>query len=349
MEVVLIAPLSADQVARVKAVDPSLRVEHAFDLFGPELVADWPAHTVDWYLPRGFRDLVDTDAQRQQRDELLARAEVVCITFPYPTRLAGRAPHLRFVQQLPAGVSNLVRGDLWHTAIPVASGRGAGNTLPIAEWAIAATLTLSKDFLKAIDQRRQGRLDRAPFHGRQIAGMTLGVVGLGGIGREVARLGRSLGMRVVGTRRSAEPVDHVARLYAPEQLHEMLRESDVVVLSTQLTPATHHVIDHAALAVMRPSAFLINVARGELIDELALLDSLRSGHLGGFAADVYAGEFDHQPPAELLALDNVLLTPHTSGQTNQRSEGALSILCDNLRRCLDRQPLINQVDWARGY
>jgi phosphoglycerate dehydrogenase-like enzyme len=200
-----------------------------------------------------------------------------------------------------------------------------------------------------MDQRRRGRLDRAPFRGQQIAGMTLGVVGLGGIGREVARLGQGLGMRVVGTRRSAEPVDHVAQLYAPEQLSELLRESNVVVLSTQLTDETHHVIDQAALAAMQPGAFLINVARGELIDESALLDSLRAGHLGGFAADVYAGEFDHQPPAELLALDNVLLTPHTSGQTAHRSDGALNILCDNLRRCLAGEPLINQVDWTRGY
>jgi len=349
VEVVLIAPLAADQVARIEAVDPSVHVERAWELFGPELVADWPAHTVDWYLPSRFRDLVDSDAQRQQRDALLAQAEVVCITFPFPTRLAARAPRLRFVQQLPAGVSNLVRGDLWHAAIPVASGRGAGNTLPIAEWAIAALLTLSKDFLRAMAQRRDGRLDRAPFRGRQIGGMTLGIVGLGGIGREVARLGRGLGMRVVGIRRSAEPVGAVERLYPPEQLLDMLRESDVVVLSTQLTPDTQQVIDRAALAAMRPGAFLINVARGELIDERALLDSLRAGHLGGFAADVYAGEFDHQPPPELLTLDNVLLTPHTSGQTSQRSEGALNVFCDNLRRCLDGQPLINQVDWARGY
>jgi phosphoglycerate dehydrogenase-like enzyme len=129
----------------------------------------------------------------------------------------------------------------------------------------------------------------------------------------------------------------------------MLRESDVVVLSTQLTPETHHVIDQAALAAMRSGAFLINVARGELIDESALLDSLRAGHLAGFAADVYVGEFEHQPQADLLALDNVLLTPHTSGQSNQRSEGPIDIFCENLQRCLAGQPLINQVDWARGY
>jgi D-2-hydroxyacid dehydrogenase (NADP+) len=346
---VLIAPLSGDQVARVEAVDPRVHVEHAWDLFGPELVADWPEHTANWYLPPRFRGLVDSDGQRQRRDALLAQAEVVCIAFPFPTHLVGRSPRLRFVQQLPAGVSNLVRGDLWHATIPVSSGRGAGNTLPIAEWAIAAMMALSKDFLRAVGQRQRGQLDRTPFRGRQIAGMTLGVVGLGGIGRQVARLGRGLGMRVVGTRRSAEPVDDVDQLYGPEQLHDCLRAADVVVLATQLTPETHHVIDQAALAAMRPGAFLINVARGDLIDESALIESLHAGHLGGFAADVYEGEFDHQPPAQLLALDNVLLTPHTSGQSNQRSEGALDILCDNIRRCLDGRPLVNQVDWARGY
>jgi len=95
--------------------------------------------------------------------------------------------------------------------------------------------------------------------------------------------------------------------------------------------------------------FLINVARGELIDERALVDALRSRSLGGFAADVYEGEFEHQPPAELLVLDNVLLTPHTSSQTEAHSRGPLDLFRENLRRCLDGQPLLNQVDWARGY
>jgi D-3-phosphoglycerate dehydrogenase len=123
----------------------------------------------------------------------------------------------------------------------------------------------------------------------------------------------------------------------------------VVVLATQLTQATTHVIDNAALDAMKSGAFLINIARGELIEETALLDSLRSGHLAGFAADVYAGEFDHQPPAELLALDNVIMTPHTSGQTEHPSRAAVDVLCDNLRRHLAGEPLVNRVDWARGY
>ena len=349
MKVVLIAPVAASEQARISAVDSRLDVQDAWELFGPELVTDWPRHTADWYLPKRFQELADSDELRMRRDALLASAEVVCITFPPPNRIAGRAPNLRFVHQLPAGVSNLSRGDLWRAGIPVTSGRGAGSTGPIAEWAIAAMLALLKDLPRAFSQRASGQFDRRAFRGRQIAGKTLGVVGLGGIGREVARLGRALGMRVVGTRRSAAPVEHVDELFRPAELQALLAQSDVVVVASQLTAETHHLLDEAAFAAMKSGAVLINVARGELIDEAALAVALRSGGLGGFAADVYEGEFDHAPPAELLAFENVLLTPHTSGQTEHPQTGSLDIFRENLRRCLAGEALLNQVEWDRGY
>lgn len=349
MKVLLIAPLSAEQAAGIAAVDPRLEVTDAWELFGPEIVADWPAQTVDWYLPPRFRALPNSPELRARRDALLASAEVICITFPFPTRLRGRAPSLRFVHQIPAGVSNLSRGDLWRSSVPVTSGRGAGSTLPIAEWALAAVMALSKEFPRAFAQRSAGNFDRAAFRGRQVAGKTLGVVGLGGIGQQVARLGRALGMRVVGTRRSREPVPHVERLYRPEELQALLAASDAVVLAAQLTADTHRLIDRAALAAMKPGALLVNVARGELIDEAALIEALRSGHLGGFAADVYDGEFDHPPPSALLQLANVILTPHTSGQSEQPPTGPIEIFKENLRRALTGQPLVNRVDWERGY
>jgi D-2-hydroxyacid dehydrogenase (NADP+) len=349
LKVVLIAPVSQPEQARIRAVDTRLRVHDAWELFGPELIADWPRHTADWYLPPRFQSLADSDVQRASRQAMLADADVICISFPPPNRIASRAPHLRFVHQLPAGVSNLARGDLWRGAIPVTSGRGAGSTLPIAEWAIAAMLALLKDLPRAFTQCASGQFDRRAFRGRQIAGKTLGVVGLGGIGREVARLGRALGMRVVGTRRSDEPVEHVEALYPPGELLTVLAQSDVVVVAAQLTSETHHVIGEAAFGAMKPDALLLNVARGELIDEVALVAALHSGRLGGFAADVYQGEFDHPPPAELLAFENVLLTPHTSGRTDRPHTGPLDIFRENLRRCLAGEPLLNLVDWERGY
>jgi phosphoglycerate dehydrogenase-like enzyme len=270
---------------------------------------------------------------------------VVCLTFPFPLRLRDRLARVRFVHQLPAGVSNLSRGDLWGSPVPITSGRGAGNTLAIAEWTLATSLVLLKDLLP-----RPGPLHRRAFHPRQVAGKTMGVVGLGGIGREVARLAAALSMRVIGSRRSADqPVACVERLYGPANLHALLAESDLVVLTTQLTRETERLIDAAALAAMRPGAYLLNVARGELVDEAAVLGALRSGHLGGFASDVYVGEFDHPPPAELLAHERVLLTPHTSAMSDHASGRSRAIFRDNLLRCLRGEPLLNQVDWERGY
>lgn len=185
--------------------------------------------------------------------------------------------------------------------------------------------------------------------GRQVAGKTLGVVGLGGIGGHVARLGKALGMHVLGTRRSSEPVEGVDELLRPDEFPRLLAHSDVVVLATQVTPETFHLIDSHALEAIKPGALLINVARGELIDEAALLEALRASKLAGFAADVYDGEFDHEPPAALLALDNVILTPHVSGNTDQPSTRPLEIFKENLCRCLAGEPLLNQVDWSRGY
>jgi phosphoglycerate dehydrogenase-like enzyme len=349
MQVVLIAPLSPEQQAEIAAVDPRLEVEDAWELFGPELVADWPPQTAAWYLPRRFREMADSPQLRQRRDALLRKAEAVCITFPPPLHLAGRAPRLRFVHQLPAGVSNLAQSDLWGGKVPVTSGRGAGSTVAMAEWVMAAALALCKEFPRAFAQKSAGRFERQAFRGRLLAGKTLGVVGLGGIGREVARLTSALGMRVIGTRRSSAPVEHLERLYSPSELHVLLAESDGVAVTAQLTAETHHLIDAAALAAMRPGAFLINVARGELIDEAALANALRSGQLGGFAADVYEGEFDRPPPAWMLELDDVILTPHTSGQSEEPPPGPLAIFRENLRRWLVGEPLLNQADWDRGY
>jgi D-2-hydroxyacid dehydrogenase (NADP+) len=349
MRVVLIAPISAERLAAIAEIDPRIEVEDAWESFGPELVADWPAQTVEWYLPPSIRARADSEEQRRRRDALLATAEVVCITFPFPTRLVSRAPGLRFVHQFPAGVSNLTYGDLWGSSVPVTSGRGTNSPLPIAEWALAAGLALCKELPRAFAQRSTGKFERSAFQGRLVAGKTLGIVGLGGIGQEVARLARGLGLRVIGTRRSAAPVEHVDQRYPPNELQTVLRQSDLVVIAAQLTPETHHLIDRAALAAMKPGAFLINVARGELIDEAALTEALRSGRLGGFAADVYEGEFEHPPPAELMAFENVILTPHTSAQSEQPANGPLEILLENLRRCLDGRPLLNQVDWERGY
>ncbi|MFN0073668.1 MAG: NAD(P)-dependent oxidoreductase [Chloroflexota bacterium] len=349
MHVVLISRLPAAQTAELAAIDPQITVTDARDLFAAEIQADWPPHTVARYLRMPVSEITNSPEQAAQRDALLQDADVLGIAFPYPKRLVSRAPKLRFVHQFPAGVSNLALSDLWNGPVPVTSGRGANNPLPIAEWAIGAALALSKGFPMAAANRHSPAAMRASFQGRQIAGKTLGVVGLGGIGQEVARLGAALGMQVVGTRRSMEPVPHVEKLWPAAELKTMLSTCDIVVVAAQFTDETFHLLNESAIAAMKPGSFLINVARGELIDESALFPALRSGHLAGLATDVYEGEFEHAPPEELLTLENVIFTPHTSGQSEEREFGSLAIFKENLRRALNNQPLINQVDWERGY
>jgi phosphoglycerate dehydrogenase-like enzyme len=349
MHVVLISRLPAKQIAELESLDPRITVTDARDLFAAEIQADWPAHAIERHLRRPMTEIPDSPEQAAQRDALLHDADVLGIVFPYPKRIVPRAPNLKFVHQFPAGVSNLAQSDLWGGPIPVTSGRGANNPLPIAEWAIGAALALSKGFSVFAAGRHAMLATKAAFQGRQVAGKTLGVVGLGGIGQEVARLAAALGMRVVGTRRSNEPVPGVERLYPATELHAMLARSDIVVVAAQFTDETYHLLDAAAIAAMKPGSFLINVARGELIDESALFPAVRSGHIAGLATDVYEGEFEHGPPEELLTLPNVIFTPHTSGQSEDRDYGSLAILKENLRRCLAGEPLINLVDWDRGY
>src|SRR5262249_4411338 len=160
----------------IEALDVRLQVEDGWELFGPELVAEWPVQTAEWYLPRRIRSMADSAEAHRRRDAMLAEAEVVCVTFPFPTRLVARPPRLRFVHPIPAGGSSLSRGDLGRSGVAVTSGRGAGNTLPIAEWALAAALALLKDLPRAYAQRPSGRLERAAFRGRQVSGKTIGIV-----------------------------------------------------------------------------------------------------------------------------------------------------------------------------
>jgi phosphoglycerate dehydrogenase-like enzyme len=183
----------------------------------------------------------------------------------------------------------------------------------------------------------------------------VGIVGLGGIGQEVARLARAVGMRVVGTRRSvvATEADQYGAdlVLPPSQQAYLAAQSDFVVICSQLTPETQGMIDARFLAAMRKGSVLINIARGEEIDEPALLDAVRSGHLRGALLDVYDGESaGSRPRPELLETPNIVLTPHVSGSgATAPAEPLKRLFAENLRRFLDGEPLLNLVDRIRGY
>ena len=161
-------------------------------------------------------------------------------------------------------------------------------------------------------------------------------------------------MRVVGTRRHPQPGPRLCRRdsassAAPEDLDRFLPDSDFVVICCQWTPETTRLFDKDRFAAMKPGSVLVNVARGEIVDEDALADALQRDHLRGAVLDVYVGEFEHPPMARLWSDPRVLITPHVSGASDQDRHGAIDLFCDNLRAYLDGKPLRNVIDWERGY
>ena len=295
----------------------------------------------------------NADLTPEECERLLCEAHILVVTLPYPKRLLPRMPNLLWAQYLWAGISDLRYSDLWGSHVRVGSSRGHVETLPIAEMVIAAALYFAKELGLAARQTAGGELDAAPYDLRLLAGRTMGVIGLGGIGLQIGRLAKAMGMRVLATRRSADRraqnIGDVDLLYPPSELATMLPECDYVALAPVLTDDTLRMINQASLASMRDGAVLINVGRGELIDEAALKDALRSGKLRGAYLDVYDDEWSRLPDPELMALPNVIMTPHNSGHVDVPSTFSIDILKENIQRFLAGAPLINEVDWARGY
>jgi len=186
-----------------------------------------------------------------------------------------------------------------------------------------------------------------------IEGKTACVVGAGGIGSEVGRLCAALGMHVFGTRRDAVAAYDLppgfSEIGAAADLDRYLPQSDFVIVCCQWTPETTKLFNADRFAAMKPGSVLVNVARGEIIDEAALADALERNHLRGAALDVYVGEFEHPPPARLWSDPRVLITPHTSSISDADRHGSIDLFCENLRAYLAGRPLSNVIDWDRGY
>ncbi len=274
-------------------------------------------------------------------------------------------PHLRWIQLHNAGVEHVYATEAWRSDIPITSMTGI-HAVPIAEYTIGLMLAWAHHVprMLAYQARAEWATNRwANFVPRELRGMTLGLVGYGAIGREVARLGQAMGMRVLATKRvTSDPQYHGWRLkgtgdpngtipsryYPPDAISDMLVLSDYVVVSTPLTPATRELIGREEIAAMRPDAFLVNVARGGVIDQAALIEALRAGRLGGAGLDV----FEPEPlPADspLWGMENVIISPHISGFTPRYDDWAADVFAHNLRRFLDNDPLLNLVDRKRGY
>jgi phosphoglycerate dehydrogenase-like enzyme len=221
------------------------------------------------------------------------------------------------------------------------------HALPLAEWVVFSLLWLVKDLPRVLDQ--QARHHWEQFEAGLLQGRRVLLVGLGGVGQEIARQVAGHGVEVWGVRRSrSEAPEHVARLIPFEGLDGALGEVDAVVLACPYTAETHHLLDARRLALLRPGSFVVNVARGAVIDEPALIEALRSGHIGGAVLDVQ----EREPlPADSPLWDtpNVLVSPHRASIVPVENELVVELFVDNLRRDLAGQPLRNVYDPAREY
>jgi phosphoglycerate dehydrogenase-like enzyme len=349
INILTITRLRPAERALIEAVDPSVRLVDAGGWFDGEMRATWPAYAAARYLGQNANGA----GTREERDRLLAEAEVILGTFPFPLDLRARSPRLKWFHQRPAGASNLMVGDLWGSDVVVTTSRGFGNTLAMAEYALAGILHFAKGFHRAGVDRDARAFDARAYRPLQLEGKAACIVGAGGIGVDVGRLCAALGMRVVGTRRRPHPGEALpagfTEIGGPGDLERFLPESDFVVVCCQWTPETTRLFNRDRFAAMKPDSIFVNVARGEIVDEDALAEALERGHLRGAALDVYVGEFERTPPPRLWSNPRVLITPHTSAVTDQDRHRAIEVFCENLRAYLDGRPLRNVIDWERGY
>ena len=325
VNVLAIQRITAADRTRIEAVDPCVRLVDAAGWFDGEIRATWPAYAVARYLPPESAGA----GTRAERDRLLAEAEVILGGWPFPLDLRARTPRLRWFHQRPAGASNLRLGDLWGSDVVVTTSRGAANALAMAEDAIAGILPFAKSLDRAIADRATAGFDHRGYQPVLLEGKAVCVIGAGGIGREVGRLAAALGMRVLGTRRHSDPdallPPGFSALGGPADLDRFLTESDFVVICCQWTPETTGLINEKRLAAMKPGSVLVNVARGEIIDEAALIAALARRHLRGVVLDVYVGEFEHPPPERLARDPRVLVTPHISAASDENRHGGTDL------------------------
>ena len=261
-------------------------------------------------------------------------------------RVFALAPRVRWLHSWAAGVDWLLFPALLERDVVLTNTRGVyGDSL--AEFALGAMLYFAKDFSRMRASQRARRWD--PFDVQMLRGATLGIIGYGDIGRRVAALGASVGMKLLALRRRPEQMAGDA--LAPEMVTSrrvLCERSDYLVLAAPLTPETRHMIGKDELDAMRPGAVLINVGRGALVDQAALVGALQRGTLQGAALDV----FETEPlPADdpLYGLDSVLLSPHTADHTATWREEAMRCFLENLRRFRAGEPLLHVVEKASGY
>jgi phosphoglycerate dehydrogenase-like enzyme len=284
-----------------------------------------------------------------KRDDLPAKignAHVLVVSGFWRNELLDHAPKLKFIQSIGAGYDQFALDELRARGIRLASAKGV-NRNAVSEHAMAMILALTRHLHTGRDNQRahfwRNMISDLSRREDELGGKTLLIAGLGGIGSRLATLAKAFGMKVIATKRNPSTATAADEVHTPDKFNELLPRADFVALTCPLTPETRNMIDGAALTTMKPSAYLINVARGGCVDEPALLTALQTGEIAGAAIDHF---WDEPLPVDspFWDLENVLITPHTAGETRRYEENLFDILLENLERLWrGEQELYNQV------
>ena len=277
-------------------------------------------------------------------DALLASADVLLAWRP-PRDLTRRAPKLRWAQSLTGGMEGWLAAPDLPPALTLTCARGT-HRLAMPEHILAGLFLASKQLAPIVLDQRESRWTRRT--NPTLAGATLGILGLGAIGAEVARKAAALEMRVIGVKRDGRPVPHAARVWGPDGIDAVLAESDYVLLLLPSTVETRDIMNRARFAAMKRSAWLLNFGRGDLIVDDDLVSAVRENTIAGAVLDVFRKEplpSDHP----FWTTNGIVVLPHVGGLHPTRDDFVAELFVDNLTRFASGQPLREVVDRARGY
>ncbi|MBI2906022.1 MAG: D-2-hydroxyacid dehydrogenase [Chloroflexi bacterium] len=342
-----------DSLKDIEAVEPGVVAKDAVSLFVQELrrdgVTDPAVARFEGIVKEDLALGLDPNVRGQSLDSLLQEAEVVYGSRMFPRNMMSRSPRLKWIHIGATGIDAYLNSGIFDGRVTVTNSRGV-LAIPIAEHVIGFIFTLAKNTPRLCQAKAEKHWER--FDAVELTGKTLGVIGMGAIGTELARMAKGVGMKVIATRRSATQREHglgdVDEVYPRDALREMLGESDFVALALPLTGETQRLVGEDELRAMKTTAYIINVSRGPIIDEPVLIRALQEGWIAGAGLDVFDKE-PLPPESELWGLSNVILSPHIAGSSDKRNYHLSRLFGENLKRYVAGEPLLNVVTKEKGY
>ena len=319
-------PLDDELVKQIKGIDKRIQITNILDLI--------------------MSEAKDTIA-KEKLDTLLADADIL-YGFVIPPNIVARAPKLKWLQMTSAGVDMHLTDEIIKSTITMTNVSGL-HAIPVAEFVLCEMLMFAKGAPQCFQMKQDKQWKYLSFVPLVLHSKTVGIVGLGNIGREIARLSKAFGMRVLGVDVSVgRGVRNVDTVFPREQLSKMLAASDFVVLALPLTAETRKIIGEAELRSMKPTAYLINTSRGTIVDEVALIQALTENRIKGAGLDVFVEE-PLPKTSPIWDLPNVIFSPHHAGGMEGYIEQATDMFCENLKLYLAGKKLLRVVDKEKGF